>query len=98
MKSEEGIRSPRARVTGCHELPDLGAGSLNSGPLQEWYTLLTAEPSLQSHKHLHVFLTGIHASAYGAREMAQQLRACTTLAEDLSSSSQHPSQAAHDNP
>lgn len=38
---------PGTRVGASCELPDVGAGNLTCGPLQELQVLLTAEPSLQ---------------------------------------------------
>lgn len=39
---------PEARVTGVFELPDMGAGNWNSGPLEKQYVLLTAGSPLQA--------------------------------------------------
>jgi len=44
VPSEEDIESPEAGDKCTCELPNMGAKTLNSGPLEEWQVLLTAEP------------------------------------------------------
>lgn len=50
-RPEEGDRVPEAEVTGCPELPGIGAGGggSNLGPPEE-QQMLTVEPSLQPHR------------------------------------------------
>lgn len=47
MCLERSEASVAARAAGSCALPAVGAGKLNSAPLQEHYTFLATEPSLQ---------------------------------------------------
>lgn len=47
-QKKKSTRSPKTRVTGCHELP-CGCYDSSPGPLEEQHVLLAAEPCLKHH-------------------------------------------------